>query len=122
MSGDAAEPVVLFHNPRCSKSRSALALLQERGVDVTIVEYLKAPPTRAALADLVAKLGMPASEIVRRGEDVFREHYAGRDLSESEWLDALAAHPILIERPIAVRGARAVVGRPPERVLTLLDT
>ena len=121
MSGGVAEPVVLYHNPRCSKSRSALALLQERGVEVTIVEYLKTPPSRAALADIVAKLGVPASEIVRRGEDVFREHYTGRELSESEWLDALAAHPILIERPIAVMGSRAVVGRPPERVLTLLD-
>lgn len=121
MSGGAREAVVLYHNARCSKSRAALALLQERGVDVAIVEYLKTPPTRATLADLVAKLGVPASEIVRRGEDVFREHYAGRELSESEWLDALAAHPILIERPIAVAGSRAAVGRPPERVLTLLN-
>lgn len=116
-----ADTVVLYHNPRCSKSRGALALLQERGANVTIVEYLKTPPTRATLAELVAKLGTPASEIVRRGEDVFREHYAGRDLSDSEWLDALAAHPILIERPIAVMGSRAVIGRPPERVLTLLE-
>jgi arsenate reductase len=85
-----------------------------------MVEYLKTPPTRAALADVVAKLGVPASEIVRRGEDVFREHYAGRELSESEWLDALAAHPILVERPIAVKGSRAVIGRPPENVLALL--
>jgi len=113
--------VVLYHNPRCSKSRKALALLQERGAEVTIVEYLKTPPSRAKLADLVAKLGVPASEIVRRGEDVFRERYAGREWSESEWLAALAEHPILIERPIAIRGSRAVVGRPPERVLTLLD-
>jgi arsenate reductase len=113
-------PVVLYHNPRCSKSRSALALLTERGVDVTVVEYLKTPPTRAALADLVAKLGLPPGDIVRRGEDAFRAHYAGRELTEDAWLDALTAHPILMERPIAVRGARAVVGRPPERVLSLL--
>lgn len=113
--------MVLYHNPRCSKSRGALALLQERGADVTIIEYLKTPPSRAVLADVVAKLGVPASEIVRRGEDVFREQYSGRALSENEWLDALAAHPILIERPIAVKGARAVVGRPPENVLTLLS-
>jgi len=115
-----SEAVVLYHNPRCGKSRNTLALLQERGADVTIVEYLKTPPSRAALADIVSKLGVPASEIVRRGEDVFREHYAGRELSESDWLDALAAHPILIERPIAVKGSRAVIGRPPENVLALL--
>jgi len=121
VSGGTGEAVVLYHNPRCSKSRGALALLQERGVDVTITEYLKTPPSRSTLDELVAKLGVPASEIVRRGEDIFREHYAGRELSESAWLDALAAHPILMERPIAVKGARAVVGRPPERVLTLLD-
>lgn len=121
MSGGVTDALVLYHNPRCSKSRGALDLLRERGVEVTIVEYLKTPPTRDALVDLVAKLGIPALEIVRRGEDVFRAQYAGRTLSESEWLDALAAHPILIERPIAVRGAHAVVGRPPERVLTLLD-
>jgi len=121
MSGGTAEPVVVYHNPRCTKSRNALALLQEHGAVVTIVEYLKTPPSRAVLADLVAKLGVPASEIVRRGEDAFRENYAGCELSNDGWLDALAAHPVLIERPIAVKGARAVVGRPPERVMTLLD-
>jgi len=63
---------------------------------------------------------MPAAELVRRGEAVFKEHYAGRSLSDEEWLDALVAHPILIERPIVVRGDRAVLGRPPERVLELL--
>ena len=89
---------------------------------MTIVEYLKRPPSRAALADLVTKLGVAPAEIVRRGEDVFREHYAGRELSDDAWLDVLAAHPILIERPIAVKGSKAVVGRPPERVLELLDS
>lgn len=112
--------VTLYHNPRCSKSRAALALLEERGVGPVVVEYLKAPPTRAELKAILNKLGMKPEQLVRRGEEVFRQHYAGKALSEEQWLDALAEHPILIERPIAVAGDRAVVGRPPEKVLEIL--
>ncbi len=115
-----SQTITLFHNPRCSKSRGALELLTARGANVEVVEYLKTPPSRATLATLVAKLGIDADELVRRGEDVFKAEYAGRTLSHDEALDAMAKHPILIERPIAVAGDRAVVGRPPERVLALL--
>ena len=114
------QTITLFHNPRCSKSRGALELLAARGVDVEVVEYLKTPPSRATLAALVAKLGIDAGDLVRRGEDVFRTEYAGRTLSHDEALDAMAKHPILMERPIAVAGDRAVVGRPPEKVLELI--
>jgi len=113
--------VTLFHNARCSKSRSALALLQQRGVDPQVVEYLKTPPTKAELSALIGKLGIRPEALVRRGEAVYREQFSGKILSDDQWLDALASNPILIERPIAVRGSRAVVGRPPERVLELLD-
>jgi len=112
--------LVIYHNPRCGKSRAALALLNERGATPRVVEYLKTPPTREELARIVAQLGMPAAELVRRGEDVYKTQYAGKTLSEAQWLEALAAYPILIERPIVVRGDRGVVGRPPERVLELL--
>ena len=95
-------------------------LLADKGVPTTIIEYLKTPPTREELAAVLAALGMRAEDLVRKGEDVFKATFKGRTLSEDEWLDALVAHPILIERPIAVRGARAVVGRPPEKVLELL--
>lgn len=116
-----SDTILIYHNARCSKSRSACALLEGKGVGLEIVEYLKSPPGRDELVELVRKLGVPAEAIVRKGEEVFKTEYRGRTLSEDEWLDALVQHPILIERPIAVRGARAVLGRPPENVLTLLD-
>ncbi len=112
----------LYHNPRCSKSRAALALLQQRGIEPRIVLYLETPPSRDTLAHLVRQLGIPAEALVRRGEDAYKAEFKDKSLSHDAWLDALAAHPKLIERPIAVRGERAVVGRPPEKVLELLDS
>jgi arsenate reductase len=108
--------IVLYHNPRCSKSRSALALLEEKGVAPIVVEYLKTPPTAAELRALVKKLGIKPEALVRTGEDLYKSEFKGKALSDGQWIDALAAHPILIERPIAIRGERAVVGRPPEKV------
>ena len=113
-------PLRIYHNSRCSKSRAACQLIAEKGVEAEIIDYLRTPPSREELRALLDKLGMKPAELVRRGEAVFKENYAGRSLSEDEWLDALATHPILIERPIAVRGGRAVLGRPPEKVLELL--
>ena len=113
-------PLRIYHNARCSKSRGACELIAEAGIQAEIVNYLEAPPTQEELVDLLRKLGMKPSELLRRGEAVFVEHYAGRDLSETDCLDALLAHPILMERPIVVRGDRAVVARPPERVEELL--
>ena len=113
--------IVIYHNARCSKSRSACEIVAGRGIEARIVEYLKTPPSRDELRTVLQKLGMKASELVRRGEEEYKQHYAGRTLTEDEWLDALIEHPILIERPIVVRGDRAVVGRPPEKVLELLD-
>ena len=112
--------VRIYHNKRCSKSRAACQLIAESGVPAEIIDYLTIPPSREELRALLSKLGMQAHELVRRGESVFREYYAGRTLSNEEWLDALIAHPVLIERPIVVRGNRAVLGRPPEKVLELL--
>jgi arsenate reductase len=112
--------IVIYHNPRCGKSRSALELLRDRGVEPRVIEYLRTPPTREELLSVVAKLGVPAEQLVRKGEEVFKTQFAGKQLSEAQWLDAMAAHPILIERPVIVRGARAVIGRPPEKALELL--
>ena len=114
--------LTVYHNARCSKSRSACEILADRGVKTRIVNYLETPLDKEALRALLKKLGMQPSELVRRGEAVFKENYAGKTLDEEQWLAALAAHPILIERPIVARGHRAVVGRPPEKVLELLET
>jgi arsenate reductase len=111
----------LFHNPRCSKSRQTLALLEENGETPEIVLYLESPPSEAALQDLLAKLGMGPRELMRKGEDVYREQgLADENLTDSQLIAAMVAHPILIERPVVVRGDRAVLGRPPENVLDLL--
>ena len=113
--------ITIYHNPRCSKSRAACQLIAARGVEASVIDYLTNPPSRDELRSLLGKLGMSASELVRRGEAAFSEHYAGRELSDEQWLDALIAHPILIERPIVVRGEQAVIGRPTEKLLELLD-
>lgn len=110
----------IYHNPRCGKSRGALAILEEKGVAFEIVEYLKTPPTKEELRAIVKKLGIKPEALVRKGEDVYKEKFSGKALNDDQWLDALTKHPILIERPIIVSGDRAVIGRPPEKVLELL--
>nr|ART39185.1 H442 [uncultured bacterium] len=118
-----AMPIRLFHNPRCSKSREALALLREHGVEPQVVEYLKQPPSAAQIDRLLTLLGMQPRQLMRRGEAVYKE--LGLDdpgLSRGALIEAMASQPILIERPIAMRGERAVLGRPPEKVLELLGT
>jgi arsenate reductase len=111
----------IYHNPRCTKSRATLALLEERGVKPRIIEYLKTPPDVRELAAIIRKLGIEPGQLVRKGEDVYKSRYAGRKLTDEQWIAAMVQDPALIERPIVVRGARAVIGRPPENVETLLD-
>jgi arsenate reductase (glutaredoxin) len=110
----------IFHNPRCTKSRETLALLEQNGVQPRIVEYLKTPPTAAELKAIVAKLGIKPEQLVRKGEEIYKSQYAGKSLTDAQWIEALATHPVLIERPIVVKGPRAILGRPPENVKTLL--
>ncbi|SMG16950.1 arsenate reductase [Marivirga sericea] len=109
-----------YHNPRCGKSREALKLLKEKGVEPEIVQYIKQVPTHAELEDVLQKLGMKAEDLLRKNEKVFKELYKGKNLSDSEWIEAMIAEPKLIERPILVKEDKAVVGRPPEKVLDLL--
>lgn len=113
--------MLIYHNPNCSKSRGALALLEERGITPHVIRYLDKPPSRDELVALLAKLGMQPSELVRKGESVCKAEYASRDMSEDDWLDAMLRHPVLIERPIVVSGERAVVARPPEKVQELFE-
>lgn len=113
--------LTLFHNPRCSKSRGALELLEARGLSPQIVRYLETPPSAAELKDLLGKLGMTARQLLRTGEDEYNA--LGLDdsqLSEAQLIQAMVEHPKLIERPILVAGDKAVVGRPPEKVLEIL--
>jgi arsenate reductase len=114
-----SEPVILWHNPRCGKSRRSLALLREHGVEPRIVEYLKTPPSAGELRAVLRMLGMQPEQLVRKGEDAYRA-LQGKPAGEAQWIEAMVRDPILIERPIAIRGGRAVVGRPPEKVLELL--
>ncbi|KFZ38459.1 arsenate reductase [Shewanella mangrovi] len=113
--------VTLFHNPRCSKSRQALALLEENGVTVTVVEYLKQPPSEAQVQWLLERLQCSARELMRTKEAEYKEQ--GLDdvqLTEAQLIAAMVATPKLIERPIAINGDKVVVGRPPENVLDIL--
>lgn len=112
--------VRIYHNPRCTKSRQTLKLLRERGVEPEVVEYFKTPPSADELDRLLTLLGKEPQEIVRKGESVYKEQFKGRELSREDWLAAIAENPILLERPIVVRGERAVLGRPPENVEELL--
>lgn len=118
----ANEPIVIYHNARCSKSRSACDIINAMGLQAEIVDYLATPPSKAELRAILSKLEMQAAELVRHSEAVYKEQYAGRTMSDDDWLDALVTHPILIERPIVVRGERAVIGRPPERVMEFLNS
>ena len=113
--------VTIYHNPRCSKSRETLALLQDRGVEPKVVEYLTDTPDARTLDGLLKKLKLEPRDLMRRKEAPYRD--LGLDdpgLSRAALIDAMVEHPILIERPIVVKGAKAALGRPPEKVLELL--
>lgn len=112
--------VGIYHNPRCSKSRQALALLEQQGDELEIVEYIETPPDSATLSALLQQLGMNARDLMRRGEDIYKElKLDNPDLSEAELVQAMVDYPRLIERPIVIRDGKAIVARPPEKVLEL---
>ena len=112
--------VCIYHNPRCSKSRQALALLEQQGDELEVIEYIDNPLDSASLSELLKQLGMSARELIRKGEDTYKElNLANPDLSEAELVQAMADYPRLIERPIVIRDGKAIVARPPERVLEL---
>ncbi len=112
--------ITFWHNPRCSKSRAALKLLEDAGAKLTIRRYLDDPPTREELDKVLHKLGLPASALIRTGEAAYRDLGLDGQTPDDELLDAMAEDAILIERPIAIHADRAVIGRPPEDVLSLL--
>ncbi len=113
--------LILYHNPRCSKSRGALELLETRGLKPEIVRYLETPPSAAELKALLDKLGLAPRQLLRTGEDEYQSlGLADPAISDEQIIDAMAGHPRLIERPILIAGDKAIVGRPPEKVLEIL--
>ena len=112
-------PVRIYHNPRCNTSRKTLALLQEKGIQPEVVEYLKTPYTATQLRTLLGQMNLPAKAVLRKKEAAA----AGIDpdkMTEAALIDAMVKHPILVERPIVVSGNKAALGRPPENVLSVL--
>jgi len=113
--------VKIYHNPRCSKSRQTLKLLQDQAIEPDIVEYLKTPPSAEELRQLLDMLGIGPRELMRRKEAEYKAAGADNpDLEDEQLIDLMVAHPKLIERPIVVRGGKAAIGRPPEQVLEIL--
>lgn len=112
--------IQIYHNPRCGKSRSALKILEERGVSFDTLLYLKTPPTFDELKVVLSKLAIKPEALIRKGETIFKEQYKGKTLTDDKWITAMVENPILIERPIVINGDQAVVGRPPENVLEIL--
>lgn len=113
--------ITLYHNPRCSKSREALNLLREQGQEPEVILYLETPPNAKTLKAILGKLGISARELLRKGEDAYKDlNLADEKLSETALIRAMVENPKLIERPIAINGDKAVIGRPPENVKNIL--
>ena len=112
--------ITIYHNPRCRKSREGLAVVENSGMEYTVVKYLDTPPTRDELKDIIKKLGIKPIALVRTKEAVWKENFKGKELSDSEVIDAMMQYPKLIERPIVVKGSKAVIGRPASAINDIL--
>jgi len=116
-----SDKYTIYHNPRCRKSREALNLLVEEGVDHEVVKYLEQPPTAKDLKLLLAKLDLKVGDVIRKEERLYKEKYKGLDFNDDEWMVVLTENPKLLQRPIVVKGSKAVIGRPLENVKNLLN-
>jgi len=115
--------VIIYHNPRCSKSRQALQLLKDRGIEPKVIEYLKTPPDKAELQRLLKLLHLKPRDLMRRKEPIYKEQGLEDDsISDGQLVEAMAENPVLIERPIVLANGKAVLGRPPEKVLEIINT
>ena len=110
----------IYHNPRCSKSRQTLALIQEKGQEVEIIEYLKESLSFKDLKSILEMLNIKAIELIRTNEIIWKENYKGKEMTDQELINAMRENPKLIERPIVVKNGQAIIGRPPKKVLDLL--
>jgi len=111
----------IYHFPRCKTSRDGLKLLQENGIEPEIIRYRKNPLNQSEIKNLLQKLDMKAEELVRKKDKVYKQEFKDKTLSESEWIEAMANHPSLIERPVVVNNDKAVLGRPTEKIAELLN-
>lgn len=115
------EKLVIYHNPRCSKSRETLQLLEDNNVTPEIIDYLENPPTASELSSIIAKLGVDARDLLRTTEQVYRDaELDDNSLTDAEIIEAICEYPALLQRPIVVAGEKAIIGRPPTRVLDIL--
>ncbi len=112
--------ITILHNPRCSKSRAGVALLEEKGIEFEILKYLDDPLTPDELESIIDKLGISALDLVRKNEEVYKDEFADKELSDEEWILAMLEYPRLIERPIVINGEKAVIGRPTEAIEKIL--
>ena len=111
----------IYHNPRCSKSRQTLSLIEGKNKKVEIIEYLETPATVEEIESILEKLGIKAIDLVRKKEKIWIEDYKGRDLTDKKIIEAMVQNPKIMERPIVIDGNKAIIGRPPENVLTFMD-
>ncbi|MCK5440672.1 MAG: arsenate reductase (glutaredoxin) [Maribacter sp.] len=111
----------IYHNPRCTKSRQGLEILEKSSEEFEVIKYLQDVPTKDELRKVLEYLSMPAEQLVRKNETIWKENFRGRVLTEEEILDAMITYPKLIERPIIIKGTKAVIGRPSEKIYELLD-
>ena len=114
------ENVTIWHNPRCSKSRNAVALLEEQGVEAEVVKYLETPPSKDEIVEVLKMLGIFARELMRTKEDIYKELGLKDVNDEDALIDAMVAHPKLIERPIVIKDGKAAIGRPIENIMEIL--
>ncbi len=112
--------VTIYHNPRCMKSRETLSLLESKNEEIRIVEYLKETPGMDELRKIINMLGIKPESLIRKGEPDFKDNFKGKTLSDNEWIAAMIKFPKLIERPIVIKGDKAALGRPPQKVLDIL--
>lgn len=113
--------IKIYHNPRCSKSREGLALLEKSGQDFEVIKYLEDIPTKKELNEIIKLLGIKPVKLIRRNESIWKEKFAGKSLSDAKIVAIMVEHPKLIERPIVIKGKKAVLGRPTNNIQILLD-
>ncbi|WP_299247657.1 arsenate reductase (glutaredoxin) [uncultured Aquimarina sp.] len=110
----------IYHNPRCSKSRQCLAILEEKNEDLNIIKYLDTPLTEKKLSEIIDLLGIKPIDLVRKNEAIWKQEYKGKDIADNELIKIMCEHPKLIERPIVIKNNKAIIGRPPEKVIDIL--